>query len=329
MDDHIVSEAQVATSTGHRTAWRSWLASPALRTLAVFLPAAAGFAIAQVDRGGDTKFTTSGEFFIWSGLVAVAVAVWVAMSLGLLQTVRELRDLFGDDGPAIPVPGLVGLYAVYAAVLFAVLALGGRGPSLPLDHFVLRTRTILAIGLVSAAPTVVTLWLVAERLRRLHPPLGAGTPLSNAGDRVEELRTLGRCSVRSLAAASVAVSLAVLLAGALRNALLAYDRAFWEKAFPASSLLLYGAFFTIAFAAVYMPTLLTWRSRARELVDAVYRTPGDGKPDEAWMNGRAALQQLLGINIGLMAQLSGMLAIFGPLATSFLAGFVPQLTSGQ
>jgi hypothetical protein len=63
MDDHIVSEAQVATSTGHRTAWRSWLASPALRTLAVFLPAAAGFAIAQVDRGGDTKFTTSGEFF--------------------------------------------------------------------------------------------------------------------------------------------------------------------------------------------------------------------------------------------------------------------------
>jgi hypothetical protein len=136
MDDHIVGEAQVATSTGHRTAWRSWLASPALRTLAVFLSAAAGFAIARVGRGGDTKFTTSGEFFIWSALVAVAVAVavWVAMSLGLFQTVRELRDLFGDDGPEIPVPGLVGLYALYAAVRFAALALGGRGPSLPLDH---------------------------------------------------------------------------------------------------------------------------------------------------------------------------------------------------
>jgi hypothetical protein len=30
-----------------------------------------------------------------------------------------------------------------------------------------------------------------------------------------------------------------------------------------------------------------------------------------------------------VAQLSGMLAIFGPLATSFLAGFVPQLANGQ
>lgn len=94
--------------------------------------------------------------------------------------------------------------------------------------------------------------------------------------------------------------------------------------FPASALLLYGAFFTAAFAAVYMPTLLRWRARARQLVDAIYRTPGDGKPDETWTKGRAALEQLLGINIGIMAQLSGMLAIFGPLVTSLLAGFVPS-----
>ena len=50
--------------------------------------------------------------------------------------------------------------------------------------------------------------------------------------------------------ASVAVSLAVVVTGALRNALLAYAPAIWEVAFPASTLLLYGAFFTVAFAAV-------------------------------------------------------------------------------
>jgi hypothetical protein len=55
---------------------------------------------------------------------------------------------------------------------------------------------------------------------------------------VEELRTLWRCSVLSLATASVAVSLAVLVTGALRNALLAYAPAIWEAAFPASTLLL-------------------------------------------------------------------------------------------
>jgi hypothetical protein len=328
MGDHIVGEAHTATEAGHTTAWKSWLASPAVRTLAVFLPAAAGFAIAQVDKGGDARFTTSLEFLIWSGLVAVAVAAWLAMSLGLLPTVRELRGLFGVDGPAIPVPGLFGIYALYAAVLFAALTAADR-PMIPLDHFSFRIRTVFVIGLASAAPTVVTLWLVAERLRRLHPLLAAGAPLPDAGERVEELRTLWRCSMRSLAAASVAVSIAIVLAGAMRNALLAYDRATWDKAFPASGLLVYGALFTVAFAAVYMPTLLTWRSRARQLVDAVYRTPADGKPDEAWAKGRAALEQLLGINIGLLAQLSGMLAIFGPLATSFLATFVPQLANGQ
>jgi hypothetical protein len=325
MGDHMVGEAHASASPSHTTAWRTWVASPAVRTLSVFVPAAVGFAVVQVAKGGDARFTASGEFFVWSGLVAVAVAVWVAMSLGQLQTVGELRSLFGNGRPAIPLPGLFGLYALYAAVLFAVLTLGGRGPVLPLDHFSLRTRTILVIGLATAAPTVVSLWLVAERLRQLHLLLAADPPLSDVGGRVEELRTLWRCSVRSLAAASVTVSLAVVLAGALRNALLAYDRARWETAFPASSLLLYGAFFTVAFAAVYMPTLLTWRNRARQLVDAVYPIPDDGKPDEGWMKGRAALEQLLGINIGVTAQLSGMLAIFGPLAISFLAGFVPQL----
>jgi hypothetical protein len=327
--DHPVDQPQTAISASRTAAWRGWIDSPAVRTLAVFLPAAAGFAIVQVNKGGDASFTTSGEFIVWSALIAVAVAIWVAMSLGLLQTVRELRGLFRDRGPALPVPGLFGVYGLYAAVLFAILTLGGRGPTPPLDHAAFRTRTILAIGLATAAPTVVTLWLVAERLRRLQPLLTAEAPLPDAGDRIDELRTLGRCSVRSLAAASVSVSLAVVLAGALRNALLAYNPEYWSEAFPASVLLLYGAFFTAAFAAVYMPALLTWRSRARQLVDAIYRVPDNGKPDEAWTTGRAALEQLLGINISVMAQLSGMLAIFGPLATSFLAGFVPQLANGQ
>jgi hypothetical protein len=124
--DHPVDQAQTATSASRTAAWRSWIDSPAVRTLAVFLPAAAGFAIVQVNKGGDASFTTSGEFIIWSALIAVAVAIWVAMSLGLLQTVRELRGLFRDRGPALPVPGLFGVYGLYAAVLFAILTLGGR-----------------------------------------------------------------------------------------------------------------------------------------------------------------------------------------------------------
>jgi hypothetical protein len=328
MGDHKVDERDAGSSSGHTNASKGWLTSPPVRTLPLLLPAMAGFAIVQVRLGGDAKFTGSDEFLVWSGLIAVTVAVWVAMSLSLFPTVRELRSLFGNDGPAIPVRGLVGIYAMYAALL-AVVFIRWAQLTLPLGHSSFRIRAILAIGLAAGAPTIVALWLISERLRRLYPLLAGSAPLSNAGDRVEELRTLWRCSVRSLATASVAVSLAVVMLGALRNALLAYDPTTWEAAFPASTLLLYGAFFTVAFAAVYMPTLLTWRSRARQLVDAVYPIPDDGKPDEAWMKGRAALEQLVGINIGITAQLSSMLAIFGPLAASFLAGFIPQLASGQ
>ena len=147
---------------------------------------------------------------------------------------------------------------------------GGQGPTIPLDHSTLRTRTILAIGLATAAPTVVTLWLVAERLRRLQPLLTAEAPLPDAGDRVDELRTLGRCSVRSLAAASVSVSLAVLLAGA--PAALRLRPRILVGGVPGVLLLLYGAF-PAAFAAVYMPTLLTWRSRAPEQGAALEMEP--------------------------------------------------------
>jgi hypothetical protein len=325
MADRSVDERPATSSAGHSTVCKSRLTSPAVLTLPVLLTAMAGFAILQVGKGGDAKFTDSDEFLIWSGLNAVTVAAWVVMCVSLGFTVRELCNLFRDDGPAIPVLGLFCIYGLYAAALWAAFMVWA-GPTIPLDHHYFRIGTNLAIGLAAAAPTVVTPWLISERL---YPLRAEGAALSNAGPRVEELRTLWRCSVRSLAAASVAVSLAVVVAGALRNALLAYDRDATEEAFPASSLLLYGAFFTVAFAAVYMPTLLTWRSRARQLVDAVYPIPGDGKPDEAWTKGRAALEQLLGINIGVMAQLSGMLAIFGPLVASFFAGFVPQLANGQ
>jgi hypothetical protein len=49
MGDHVVDERHAASSAGHTTARRRWLASPAVRTLPVLLPALAGFAIVQVE----------------------------------------------------------------------------------------------------------------------------------------------------------------------------------------------------------------------------------------------------------------------------------------
>ena len=182
----------------------------------MFLPAAAGFAIVQVNQGGDARFTTSGEFFVWSALIAVAVAMWVVIGLNMLQTVRELLGLFGDRGPRFQFLAYSGSTDCTPACC-SPSSRWRPGSDDSTRSLHPTHRTILAIGLATAAPTVVTLWLVAERLRRLQPLLTWQAPLPDARDRVDELRTLGRCSVRSLAAASVSVSLAVLLAGARRT----------------------------------------------------------------------------------------------------------------
>jgi hypothetical protein len=195
MGDRIVDETHAASSAGYTSAWRSWLASPAVRTLPVLLPALAGFAILQVGKGGDAEFTESDEFLVWSGLNAVTVAAWVAMCFGLLPTVRQLRGLFGDDRPAIPVLGLFGIYALYAALLLAAFTVWA-GMTIPLGHYSFRIRTIVAVGLLAAAPTVVTLWLISERLRRLHPLLAAVQRGGSGGGAADVVAMLGAVAGR-------------------------------------------------------------------------------------------------------------------------------------
>jgi len=334
VDDDKAGKAQAAEKpTSRRADWRRWLTSPAVATLGFLLPAVVGYAIAQVDKGADLKFTTSDEFLAWTGSIVWGVTVWVAMSLGLLPTLQELSKLFDKEEPAIPIRGLFGLYAFYATLLLVILTRVEPTQKivsiLPLDHFTLRIRIFLAIGLAAAAPVVVIVWLVAERLRLLKALLEPPASPVDSGRHVKELQVLWRCSARSLLVASITVSVSVIQTAALRNALLAYDRNTWEQRFPASTLVFYGAFFTAAFAAVYVPALLAWRSRAQQLVDLLYQTPDNGKPDESWMKGRTLLEQLLGINTGAMASFSGLVAIFSPLATSLLTAFVPQLGNPQ
>jgi hypothetical protein len=55
------------------------------------------------------------------------------------------------------------------------------------------------------------------------------------------------------------------------------------------------------------------------------RTDKGRKPDV----GKIVVCTMLSIDGYTEGPLSGMLAIFGPLATSFLATFVPQLANGQ
>jgi hypothetical protein len=306
----------------------SWITSPAVATLALAIPLLIGFGLLQLGRSGDPGFLQQPEFLVWSAMAGVSVAVWTGVAVGMLGTLRQVRRLYRDGRPAIDVPGLFGMYTGFALLIFAVLVLAnppGRSPlaQVPLDHVLLRTRALVALGLIAAAPIVVTLWLITERVRWWRTVLES-VP-EHPGACVEELRGLWRYLLRALVAASVVVSAGVVTAGAQRNALIAYDPGRWEAVFPASALALYGGVFTAAFAGVYLPALVSWRSRGQQLVRVLHPVPEDGRPSTEWLATQAALERVIGLQGAVQQRLSGVLVVLGPLLTSLLAGFVPQV----
>ena len=285
----------------------------------VLLPAGVGFALFQVGKGGrDWWLTSTDDFTAWSVWVGFTFALWIALGVRSLSLTGTLRALFPTAVTAIRLPVMFALAVVYAGAIGSVLVTADGPPPwvygdwcrciLPLDpHFKVRVAVVIFIGLIAAVPSVVVLWLVAEALQWVQGLLETDT-CDSAGQRLDELRTLWRCSMATLGALSVALSAAALVIGGLSKLL----------GFPGRDVVLIGALLTGVFAAVYVPVLLAWRSRARQLVDTVYPTPPTGKPDADWTEGRARMMQLIGLDVGLPTRLSNAVVALAPLEAALL-----------
>jgi hypothetical protein len=303
----------------------SRLASPAVTSLLVVMLAAAGFGLVQI--GGPLpgrRPIDVDDFTAFSIMVGVAVAIWGAIGIGLVERVPRLRELFAPGRPAISVGGLFGIYAAcIAAVAVALVTKAGPPPGIPIQRFNLRSAILTVIGLACAGPAVVILWLSTERLRDLRGRLERKEPLDAPAGRIDELQMLWRLSLTAVAALSVTVSATALILGGLRKMLIRYDSEY-ALYYEEWKLLLLGIFHLIVFAGVYAQTLLSWRGCGHLLVAAIYTTPPDGKPDEAWTQGRARLRQLLGLEGGRLKQLSDAAMVFAPLASSVLIWLAPS-----
>jgi hypothetical protein len=316
-------------SGGHREARPSlipsWLRSPAVRSFLVLLPAAAGFALFQVGKGRDSRWLTdTDDFTAWSVWVGLTFALWIALGVRSLSLIGALRALFPTAVPVIRLPVMFALAVVYAGAIGGVLVTADGPPPeavyapcncfLPLEpHFKVRVGVVIFLGLIAAVPSVVVLWLIAEALQWAQDLLQIDTS-DSAGQRLDELRTLWGYSTATLGALSVALSAAAVVIGGLWKLL----------SFPGRDVVLIGALLTGVFAAVYIPALLAWRSRARQLVDAVYPTPLTGKPDEDWTEGRARMMRLIGLDVGLPTRISNAVVALAPLEVAVLTWLLSQ-----
>jgi hypothetical protein len=130
--------------------------------------------------------------------------------------------------------------------------------------------------------------------------------------------TLLRSGLSSVSAIIVA---AILSTGALRVALGA-DNDPRSVPFPESYIYLYGAFFSVFFAVIFLPAFAVWRHEAQELVDLNYPIPKDARPSEEWTSGRKRMEAMLHLDTPVGVLLVSGLGIFAPLITSVVTALV-------
>jgi hypothetical protein len=269
-------------------------------------------------------------FRVWAVVCAVAIVTSFAVAVALWRSDPAWRGAAWRE----PERGLLRwaphlLYGVLVVLIYlaerAFLALDLK-PPLP-AQVVLRLASLFVLEALAASPMVLGLWRaygwLRERTGRLEGPNPAVRP---EGVVVGELRRVGRYAQRCLAGLAVLLTVGVVQTGVLRQALLAAG--YPTEQFPASWLLLHGAFLAAVLLLVYLPFFLAWRSYVTGLVEVFYPVPEAGLPTDDWIGDRERLERILQGNSTLKQNLSAAFGVLAPLGGSLMGLVLPGLKKG-
>ena len=305
--------------------------NPALTTIVFVLGVVAAAAllswVTQLGSDTDENLVESGPFRTWVAVAAFAVVAFVDT---LLAGVRELRsDRLRSSSLSAKVYGW--LFLVFAAIVVIALRNGGKGgPPVDVQYWYAISLGLLLLGATAAGPWVVLVWgshdvLSSYRARILALPSATSTttPSSDLDDMMALLLDIRKLIAAAVGRLLILVLGAVLLSGALRAALV--PRFISEEEFPASAVLIYGAFFTVMLSLAVLPLMRAWRQTATMLLDQAYPVRVATSADDAAARDRMA--QRLNIDGALFTSPVTLTSLLAPLVTSFLAVFIPQIGS--
>jgi hypothetical protein len=275
-----------------------------------------------------TTFTATIEYRIWVVLIALQLAMWGALMPGLVRMNLRLRCGLGRKRGWRGLGWQDGCYLALLVVLVVALAsVGSTGQPTP-PAVAWRTRGLQLLGLIVAMPIFTGVWLLQETVTRLAATV-ASTPRDQAGAmawdptgrRVFAAVVANRAVLQQLLlAASLIIGAATLATGALRLAVLA---AHPDASFPPAYALLYGGFFTVVLAFVYVPAHLSLQRLGTGLVDACWPIPLT-RPDKDWYDNRQAASAALGLTVSVKDSFQAGAAILAPLVTSVVTVLLPD-----
>lgn len=271
----------------------------------------AGDPFARTDRA---NFVALAKTQLWLSLVAAQVGVMAVLARRAVPTALEVwRDV--DKRQA----GLRILALAVIVWLFVLAANQAQKPP-PFPGERPKLWVITGLGFVACVPALLTLWGVRGGLDRL----GAGIEQSGASEAppTQAFLRLYDLAQRALLVLGTIIGGAILGAGAQRNAMIASTNR--KDDFPLEYVLLYGLFFSVMLAVVYMPTYERLQSTGDRIVER-YASLG-ALSDESWSDDyvkRRQLIELLRLEVTLPGSLKAGAAILAPLTSSLLASLLP------
>ncbi|MEA2244952.1 MAG: hypothetical protein QOD24_4508 [Solirubrobacteraceae bacterium] len=282
-----------------------------------------GGATAVVDRifgwpPAARDFGRTPQFLTWLILVCLEVSSW---AVGAVYVVRALRKV-GRYGSgqwreiAIRVSVLVALMITFAVVSRKVAV---HYETVTLPGLTIKTAVLTVLGAIVALGAAVAMWL-------MHAAVQADVVGDDVPDRaqLEQFVARRRLMQTLLTIQGAILGGAILGAGALRKAILAYDPGA-TSSFPQEYILMYGAFLSGLVALCYAPTQAAILALGRKLRDRCLTNAPSPHSDawSGWYARRKALDEMLGLDVGPSASLRAGAAILTPLAAGVVGLLLP------
>jgi hypothetical protein len=287
----------------------------------VFCDALAGYVVIDENawkRAGD--FLDNPETVVWLTLLCAQAGIWAIVFAASRGALREVAA-----GASLPVAiAGFGLIFVLVALTVIVPALTSGAPT-PLPDHRWKLSSFIVLAFVAAGPWILAIWRIGTIARRLEAKARDRAPgwkneLATEGahpfDGYLGLRERLGHAVTILSVIVVGITLST---GALRLAVKAYDS---NAVFPPASVLVYGGFFSLLLALIYLPVQLRVLELGRHLRDdAAPVAPSDHWRGDAFKR-RGEAEALLNLTAGPVASLQTGLAILAPLATALVAALL-------
>jgi len=274
------------------------------------------FGSAQTARSGEFVRTTG--FAVWAASIGAQTAYWAVIAGPLWADLAAVwRQAKPGRAAMLTLAGTLAVIVIALPIFSAAARVAW-----PLWGHTMKIRALTIIGgLVAGVPALAGIALVQRQASE------RATGRIGMDDVAAALEARSRI-LRFLSVAGGVIGLAVLAAGALREATVPDFVA--EGDFPQEGILLYGAFFTGLLLLVYGPAHTALKRLGVRIRDHYFPLSEMPAPDadtfKGWLDRRATLETLLQLNVTPGQQLQASLFILAPLLSAVLTALVPKPT---